>query len=70
MSGGQTDGVATYATEPNQCTDSFKPIFSFNELLYYGRVRGYFSKGSRGWIQLSLIRNEKCLNIQCFSCFQ
>ena len=27
----------------------------------------FFSKGSRGWIQLSLIRNEKCLNIiQCF----
>ena len=88
-SGGEIDGVVTYATEPNQCTDAFKPIFSFDELLYYGRVRGslrsfgcayckikslskiwnhsqFSSKGSIGWIQLSLIRNEKCLNIQCF----
>ena len=40
MSGGETDGVATYATEPNQCTDDFKPIFSLDELLCYGRVRG------------------------------
>ena len=38
--GGETDDVATYATKPNQCADSFKPIFSFDELLYYGRVRG------------------------------
>ena len=39
-SGGETDGVVTYATKPNQWIDSFKPIFSFDELLYYGRVRG------------------------------
>ena len=39
-SGGETDGVATYAIEPNQCKDSFNPIFSFDELLYYERVRG------------------------------
>ena len=39
-SGGETDDVETYATEPNQCTDAFKPIFSFDEILYCGRVRG------------------------------
>ena len=39
-SGGETDDVGTCATEPNQCTYAFKDIFSFDELLYYGRVRG------------------------------
>ena len=39
-SGGETNDVDTYATEPNQFTYAFKPIFSFDELLYYGRVRG------------------------------
>ena len=90
-SGGEIDGVVTYATEPNQCTDYFNPIFSSDELLYYGRVRGHwypsyvriakslskiwnhfhFSiKGSRGWFQLLLIRNEKMFEYSMFSCFQ
>ena len=40
MSGVEIDDVVTYATEPNQCTDAFNLIFSFDELLYYERVRG------------------------------
>ena len=40
MSGGETDDVATYATKPNQCIDVFNPKFSFDELIYYGRVIG------------------------------
>ena len=32
MSGGETDDVTTYATEPNQCTNDFNPNFSFDEL--------------------------------------
>ena len=31
---GEIDDGATYATEPNQCTDAFNPNFSFDELLY------------------------------------
>ena len=34
MSGGETDDVATYATEPNQSTNAFNLNFSLDELLY------------------------------------
>ena len=36
MSGGETNDVATYATEPNQCIDSFNTNFSFDEILLVG----------------------------------
>ena len=32
MSGGETDDVVTYDTEPNQCTYIFNPNFAFDEL--------------------------------------
>ena len=40
ISGGETDSVSTYSTKPNQCTNALKLIFSVDEILYYGRVRG------------------------------
>ena len=33
ISGHETNGVVTYATEPNQCTYAFNRNFSFDEIV-------------------------------------
>ena len=40
-SGGETDGVVTYVIEPNQCTNDFKPIFSFDELYLLSKSKRF-----------------------------
>ena len=60
-SGGEIDGVVTYATKPNQCIDAFNPIFSFDEILYYERVRGSFRSFKSAYCKIAY-KNLKSLS--------